>query len=629
MKLFLATQRDLSLRRLPRVMRRSGIRRWLYVGEDTAWRVRAELTIGSAAERLSLAEFIHQASWSLRQPYLDWIGELSQLNAGLDWWASELAVKNPYMRLFARICALAAAKRWIAAGTDGGAVLVVCSTPALADGVARIAEDGGASLEGLPTPRFADWFERAGRGGQRLLRGVGRRARSMAGRGLGIDDWLPGRDPALRRRVLSRRGFSIDGDFSGEDAVLLFTWVDARNFASDGRYRDPHLGPLGGMLAKEGYRVAYVPRVLPALAFEEAVDRLLATGERFFFPELYVSQEDLERCRKRAARFHPSVPDELAICGLPVASLARENLEEKRADLAQNLTYEALVANLSRAGVRPRQIVHTCEGHGWEQVLAWSVRRYMPGTKVVGYDNGNFSRMALCMYPARSEFGIRPLPDRIVTNGPLYRRTLLDEGLPPCMVSVGCALRHPYLWEGEADQRVSNPPSEGVTRVLVATSMDSGDAIDLVWKAVRAFGGDPDIDVVIKCHPGLDSKLVLRHLGGVVERDNVRFVSTPMSALLPAVDVMLYTYSVVCFEALYHGVPPVFVKAESFLSIDQLDGAPEIRWEATTPEDLRRVVQEIQERPEAERRDWEIRARALVGEALPPISQDCVGAFIA
>ena len=35
----------------------------------------------------------------------------------------------------------------------------------------------------------------------------------------------------------------------------------------------------------------------------------------------------------------------------------------------------------------------------------------MPETQVIGYDNVNFSRLALSLYPARSEIGLRPLPD--------------------------------------------------------------------------------------------------------------------------------------------------------------------------------------------------------------------------
>ena len=51
-------------------------------------------------------------------------------------------------------------------------------------------------------------------------------------------------------------------DFSGEGTVLLVTWLDDRSFGQTGAYTDPHLGPLGTMLAERGLRVARLVKVL-------------------------------------------------------------------------------------------------------------------------------------------------------------------------------------------------------------------------------------------------------------------------------------------------------------------------------------------------------------------------------
>ena len=626
--LYVSLQCDVDLRTLSRELEAHGIRQWLYLGEDYVWRMKAESAISSGACRISIADSLDEMSWRLRQPYIDCIGELSQLNHSLDWWASEVAAKNPYTKLYLRICLLAVARQLINAGFHCPS-LIVCPTPALLDEVVGVAAATGTALQPLPKATTLPSLSTIGFAGRRYLGGGYRHLRLLASRLFGKDQRSLENHPAYRRRLLTEKGVRLGTDFAGEDAILFFTWIDDRNFRDDGGYCDPHLGALPEMLRARGYRVAYVPRVLHRIPFDEAVDRLLQTGERLFFPELYISEQDQENCYQRALKFRPVVPANLTVRDVPVYSLVLEHLEESRRFLADTLTYEYLIANLAAHGLYPRQIIHTCEGHSWEQVLAWSVRRYMPNTKVIGYDNGNFSRMTLSMYHASCEYGLRPLPDRIVTNGPLYRKILLAENTPPSLVKVGCGLRHGWLWEAKIGPRsCEGNGRNGVIRVVVATAIGFSDSVELVGKAVQAFGADSSYELIVKCHPMVDHRQVWRHLGALVQHDNVHFVETRLSELLPSAHMLLYTYSLVCYESLYCGVPAVFVKSEGFLNLDKLEATPEVRWEATTPEDLRRVATQITHMTTEERRDWQRRASEVVRVALAPITPQGVDAFL-
>lgn len=620
MTLLVALQGDLSgsADRLAREL--GGARRWVYLGEDSAWRIQAERGALAELERIPTGELLQQAAQRLRRPFVDWIGMLSQANASLEWWACELAAKTSYTLLYNHFSSLAAARELIGAGL-AERTLVVCSTPALAEEVCALAESRALARTGVRSPG-----ESAGR---RALRSWARFApgplRTAPGRISERARMSLDTDPRYRRRILAERGVQPVGGFAGDDTVLLFTWVDRRNFAEDGSYRDPHLGLLPSLLRERGCRVAYVPRVLHALSFEDAVDRLLGTGETVFFPETYTRLDDLRESARLARAFAPSIPVDGKIDGVPISRLARQDVELHRSAHAVALSYDPLVRGLAGAGVRPARIVHTCEGHTWEQALAWSVRKYLPGTKVIGYENVNMSRLALSMIPAQAELGLRPLPDRIVTNGPAYARVLLEEGLPDELIRVGCALRHSYLWEEPAE-----PPTRraGAVRVLAATDSAFGQAVELVEKAANASGGAGGYEVTVKCHPMLRAGSVRDSLGQAARRDNVRFSDKPISELLRSADLMLYTYSVVCYEALARGVPPVFVQAESVLDLDQLEPYEELRRQARAPEQIRRMSAEVAATDEAGLRDWRVRARAAAAEALAPQTPNCVDAFL-
>jgi hypothetical protein len=638
MTIILAHQRALprSRSKMRRAAEAAGVRRWLYVGDDSAWLLRAERTLLRDFPRVGAGGTLGRLAYDLRRPYIDWIGELSQGNASLEWWASELAARNPYMMLYMRICAAAAARELL--GADREPALVVCSTPALAGSVESHARAAGIPVRELRHRRLLSSPPQPA--AERVMMRVGR---------TGLDSWsrvaparvrgLPGRmseqvraaldgTPRHRRRVLREHGVRPTGEFHGEDTVLLVTWVDDRSFASDGSYRDPFFGPLPALLRERGHKVAWLPRILPAASYEACVKRLVETGERVFFPDHWVTAADWRACATRASRFSPAIPDDSTVGGVPVEALAREHVAEQwRAHIA-SLSYEPLVRNLAQARVQPRILIHPYEGHSWEQALTWSIRRHSPGTKVVGYDLSNFSRLLTSLFPARAEIGLRPLPDTLVTGGGAFRRLLIEEGFPEESVREGCALRHAYVHE-RLEASPVRPPGGGSRRLLVATGIGFAESVELVEKAVQAFGSDPGYEITVKCHPAVDPDRVRSYVSATAEVERVHFSDRPIEGLLSSADLMLYTYTSTCYEALAHGVPPVYVAPENFVPIDKLEPFPDVGWRAQTVSQLRLAAEEIAVLSGPRRQEWEHRAHAAVREAFGPVTGDCVEAFVA
>ncbi len=604
------------------------INQWVYVGEDSAWRIRVEEALGSQVHRWSIADVLGDVSWKLRQPYIDWIGELSQSNDSLEWWASSLAEKNPFDQLYLRICLLASVMELIKRGLDSG-TMIICSSQVLLDQVARFAAANDTPVELLPVPKRRHALRDAARRGRSRLRVPYQAARRAAMRLGGAMPPALDMDPATRRTVLSRRGVSRGGDFSGDESILVFTFADRRNVAPDGSYRDPYLGGLPEELRKRGYSVAYVPRVLPSARFEETIEGLLRTGERFFFRELFVSPKEVPTFRERAERYRPALQPNSQVGDVPVHDLALEQLEQGRERLAEALLYERLVASLADAGVRPRRVIHPWHGQSWEQALAWSIRRHMPEASIVGYDVGTFSRMYLSTFPARNELGRRPLPYRVVTSGVMARDMLTCDGLPADMVRAGCSLRFPEL-AAEPDDRDHHSGNMGKCPViiLVAPSIGFGDSIDLIVKAIHAFGGSRDIELVVKIHPLVPVEGVVRGIGNLSRHVNVRFSDEPPVELLSSAQILLYTHTTVCFDALGQGVMPVFVRSENDLHMDKLGSAPEVRKTATTPDDLRRVVAEIVGMSLSDWKRWQGSARDALRRAFAPVTSERVDEFI-
>lgn len=601
-----------------------GIKQWLYLGEDSTWRVQMEAAIPVEISRIPIADILDETAQNLRQPYIDWIGDLSQINSSFEWWSSELAGKNPYNPLFVRICLLASAQKILPEGFDKNTI-IICSSPALLKCVTRYMDENNIpwrEIDNINSKREINLQ-------QKIRQTIGRIAQSffwfpIVGKYIRADQRSFESD---REQINARQKVKPPSVFSGDDTILFFTWVDRRSFAQNGSYTDIYFGPLPQMLKENGYRVGFIPRILYTIPFEEAVDKLIKTGETFFFPEQYLSKNDMEVCRKRQDHYNPDIQNLSSIKDLFIDPLVVEHISETKDGMVDNLVFEPLIKSMRQQGIYPARIVHPCEGHCWEQALTWSVHHHMPETKVIGYDNVTFSRMVLSMYPAKNEWGLRPIPDRIVTNGPLYRDTLVREGWPSERVRAGCALRHTYLWKNPPVESKENQISSPI-RILVATAIGMGDSVELVTKASEAFGGDTRYEVNIKCHPLVNSEEVKHYVGKKVNHTNIVFEKAPISELLPTAHILLYTYTSVCYEAMMYGVVPVCVKAENFLNLDKLDANPDIRWMATTPEDLQKVAEEIVSRTPEARRAWTAKARMILQSALAPINDCCIDAFI-
>ncbi len=106
-----------------------GVSTWLYLGDDSEWRIAVERSSLAHLTRRSAAAELQRTAAALRRPLIDAIGQLSLLNDSLEWWASELATKRARRKLFGQLCSLAVVRRLIEEGLDD--CLVICSTSAL------------------------------------------------------------------------------------------------------------------------------------------------------------------------------------------------------------------------------------------------------------------------------------------------------------------------------------------------------------------------------------------------------------------------------------------------------------------------------------------------------------------
>jgi surface carbohydrate biosynthesis protein (TIGR04326 family) len=586
------------------------VERWSYLGRHVTVSLALQQLLQKRAQYISITEDLAMTSQTLRGPFLELMGELAQRNSSLLWWSTQLASKSPFTSsVFFYSCLAHVGKKLIQKYSGKGFLLVVDSW-ALQSHLKSFATQNRVPVRTL-TPLSDTFFQVVETPLDSVLN-LFRLLKNFYG----------------RRQDIRQRGLLTTQSYPGSHLVLFFTWVDHRNFLKNGTYCDPHFGPLPDYACERQHRIVYIPRVLQTIPFAEALERLQKTDQAFIFPEALLSLSDFFSCFVKVLRYRPVLPASIFLEGVDISGFIQEQIACERVSWGQvtALSYYYLIRNLARMGVIPDLIFFTFEGHNWGYVLYLGVQKFLPKTKVVGFENVTFSRMILSVYPSPLELQHIPLPDRIVTTGPLFHSVLCEVGYPQERLVSGAALRHDYLWR--RSRPLKRPAPTNPVRVLVATSIDFLETVELVYKSIRAFAEKKGFELFIKCHPTAEPARVKAEMDVYVQADNVHFVDISVAELLPDAHLLLYTHTVVCYEAVVHGVPPIFVKLENSLNLDKLDLAPECRWVAASAEEIYQQAVRVLNMTDAEWENWYLRARTFTEQVLAPVTPNRLDRFL-
>jgi hypothetical protein len=225
---------------------------------------------------------------------------------------------------------------------------------------------------------------------------------------------------------------------------------------------------------------------------------------------------------------------------------------------------------------------------------------------------------------SKTESDFIPLPDRIVANGSYCARVLSESGFGR-RVAEGGGLRQTYLQPVlyGAPRAAANKTA---AHVLVTPSIGRYRAIELIHKSVEAFRATPDLKVIVKCHPSMSIAQLRSFFPSLEIPPNMTFTAEPLSDLFPKANVLVYNDGTFpAAEALAFGLPVVFVEAEYGLSLDSLDGFPEIRPIARTPGDIAKTVLGLLGHSDNEN---EVRARlGIVRQLVGQVTERIFGLF--
>jgi hypothetical protein len=546
----------------------------------------------------------------LVREYHRFVAGLNRTNGGLLWWAGPLASRNPFDSPLYEALVEYVALLGELQGKSGAAkgVRVTGENPLISRDIDTACRDTGAAHDRKP----------------------GEILRPAALIFLGLIHSLYFVGMNLYRRALVRiylGGFLDQALQDQAPARVIRTWIDHRSFDPEGRYHDAYFGRLPAHLGASG-RVILVAEIIWTCSYLSAMKKIRAQfpGEIIVPQEYFFSVLDILRATLQPLGAGRGNIGEATFHGHDVKGIVARAIQRDRASIQVRNNLGIYYMTRKLAGAFPiTHFIYSFENHAFEKMMILALRERSPGTRIIGYQHGGISRMLLNYFLAEGEASTIPLPDRILTTGKETRRVLTGEGhIPPGVVETSCALRYEYLQEMPLRLRGNGG------NLFVPLPVDSEAARAVLDILVQAVGDRSDYAVRLKHHPLVtrediigvgEGKRLPRHITcegeGTTTRD-----------LLSWSDVVLYTQTTTCIEALMLGIPVVFLDIFTMYDADYILKEIPFRWVADDPESLCRALSLIRGLADADFTTRQAEGVAYAKSFFAPVDEASLEKFI-
>lgn len=557
--------------------------KWVYLGENVLTCLSVEKQIDCSGEKISISELLQETAELLRQPYIDYIGELSVEKNSILWWMSSLSEKTPFIsKTFLYFCYIKVVFSLIDSYNRENIVFFV--------------ENRALSLSLYKNMQFkaktnVTHIKPASESVIQLL-----------------NDW---KTFILKhgwfvlsnmyRIVLTKYIYRLNNVSIPEtktpltkDISLIYTWVDKRAFTEDGSFRDAYFGNLSSYMQEKGKHVYIVPSILHTVSFKETVKRLTVCKEKFLFPSAYLKISDIFHVLKITA----SIPKKEKFPyfeDIDVSEIIQLDCTNDWKDtrVASNLLIHYLVKNWNEQGLPIERFIYPYENHIWEKMYCMALKTFYSNSRIIGHQHSTISKMMLNNFFSKREVEIIPFPDMLITNGKHTEKLFLSSGYDPDKLICGGAVRYEYLLALLKQKDLQEKKTRDVLTILVTPSANKNESSELILKCLNSLGSLDFCSVILKCHPLLPYEKIADNIGVSSLPSNFKISDQLVNVLLKESDLLIYTHSTTCIEALAFGTPALHIASDFVIDSDRLDSRPDIRLSSRTNEEIQNIVREL------------------------------------
>jgi len=376
--------------------------------------------------------------------------------------------------------------------------------------------------------------------------------------------------------------------------ILLHSWI-AQSSIESGDYRDLFFSDLQEKLTNLGYPVVLLPHIPYDVRFSDTEEALNKKQKKFITEEACISVLDIIRIFFKTVGNIPRWSDHcLKNIHFSHSAYIQNFRDWQNLQVLVPKVCECIIEGLSRKKIPVRTLIFTYENNAWEKAFIKKIRQLYPETTCIGYQHSTTTPNFLYYYVSKSPIDQKYIPDYVITNGEYPSSFLKGNNFPRDKIITGGALR--YL-SGKRTNTVPSGSLQHNNRILVTPPGIIDEAVELLEKVFEALKNNPELEILVKIHPFL-SRTKLEERLPVDLSKKIRYATRPLYEILPAVNLLVYSTTSTCIEALSMGIPVLKIKSEHRLDLDPLgdfQGSTPFISVAAQPEDIKDTILKMKE----------------------------------
>jgi hypothetical protein len=543
--------------------------------------------------------------------YIDFIGKLNEELGSIWWWAGSISSKNQYVSsLYKNICRFIELVKTIE-NARGKEVHVIVENHYLIMQLKEYFRHKGISI---------NIFGRAKK--LSILK-------SKKNISINLISLL--RKLIERSRIHRILGNELSGKLKQKsNKYVIRTWLDSRSF-DGGEYKDPFFGRLPFHI-KNRYEPVILGTILSS--FDENLMKIKeynAQNSLPIIPQTYFNKAMdyfkiyfLQWAAYIKLNGQLNARSKIEFKGFDISWLIKEELINNlmSGEFRDNLLAYMSANHMSKS-LNPKFFTLPYENHSWEKLTFVALRKTSTGTRIIGYQHSSMSKRLFNYFLSRNESSSVPLPDKIITCGKIPTEILHQDGnFPKKLLREGCALRYEYLFD-------SKPKTRKRTRnILMAFPIGLNESVELLKFLVDAFKAKPEYKIQLKPHPSSSMNNVLSESKIKLPEDFVIVEDRNMLDLFSESDILLYSETTVCIEALMVGIPVVYIDIDDYYNKDRLFKCEHFKWTVKTEAGLVKALKEIYEMNQKEFEKQQNLARDYIKNYFYRVNENRMDLFI-
>jgi hypothetical protein len=418
-------------------------------------------------------------------------------------------------------------------------------------------------------------------------------------------------------------GFLPDGPDKGKTYTVMRTWFDYRSPSLINSDRDIYYGSLPGFLKKKGRDILYFGDIIDSgfgQAFEVPEQGLrnpvLLEGALLNWFDIGKGVLFHWRCKRNIR-----LKDKIVIQNVDVRNVFENYLLQELKNLyipTNYFTYLAVKRLVNK--VKVDQFFNLFENYSWEKVTTLAIRESSPGIKITTFQHAQVAPGSIKFFMGSRESRDIPLPDRIVTPGQVTRDFLVNEKNYPSGITVpGCALRHDYHYSRH------KVPRQHRDRVLVYlwTFQRSIEVLNFL-STCRVL--QERYSITVSTHPNHPLEKLKPHLN-FTDTGIFKVSTDSLQGNFQEADMVVYSGTTVCLDALANGLPVINIEFEDFLSPDPLFNFTGFKWNAGNEQELLAAIETIYGLSDSDYYERQKKARDFVRKYFYPVNEKNMEVF--